>query len=90
MIEIYIIVESTAQFAHLDEPFTFLNPIQIEAVKSYIKSKTTTKGLIITDHLYKHILDISDTNYVLANGKTHLIKQFIDFERLGYISIENS
>jgi ABC-type multidrug transport system ATPase subunit len=90
MIEIYIIVESTAKFALLDEPFTFLNPIQIEAVKSYIKSKTTTKGFVITDHLYKHILDISDTNIVLANGKTHLIKQFSDFERHGYISIENS
>ncbi|MDO8995647.1 ATP-binding cassette domain-containing protein [Sediminibacterium sp.] len=90
LIEIYIIVESTTQFALLDEPFTFLNPIQIEAVKSYIKSKTKTKGFIITDHLYKHILDISDTNYVLANGKTHLIKQFSEFERLGYISIENS
>lgn len=85
LIEIYIIVESSAHFALLDEPFTFLNPIQIEAVKSYIKSKTTTKGFIITDHLYKYILDISDTNYVLANGKTHLIKQFSDFERLGYI-----
>ena len=90
LIEIYIIVESSAKFALLDEPFTFLNPIQIESVKSYIKSKTTTKGFIITDHLYKHILDVSDTNYVLANGKTHLIKQFSDFERLGYISIENS
>lgn len=87
LIEIYIIVESTAQFALLDEPFTFLNPIQIESVKSYIKSKTTTKGFIITDHLYKHILDISDTNYVLANGKTHLIKRFSDIERLGYIKI---
>jgi len=64
LIEIYIIVESTAKFALLDEPFTFLNPIQIEAVKSYIKSKTTTRGFIITDHLYKHVLDISYTNYV--------------------------
>ncbi|OYW76108.1 MAG: hypothetical protein B7Y37_10670 [Sphingobacteriia bacterium 28-36-52] len=90
LIEIYIIVESTAKFALLDEPFTFLNPIQIDAIKSYIKSKTTTKGFVISDHLYKHILDISDTNYVLANGKTHLIKQFSDIERLGYISIENS
>lgn len=87
LIEIYIIVESTTQFALLDEPFTFLNPIQIEAVKSYIKSKTKTKGFIITDHLYKHILDISDTNYVLVNGKTHLIDQFSDIERLGYIKI---
>ncbi|MFN3298553.1 MAG: ATP-binding cassette domain-containing protein [Sediminibacterium sp.] len=85
LIEIYIIVESTTQFALLDEPFTFLNPIQIEAVKSYIKSKTTTKGFIITDHLYKHILDISNTNYVLANGKTNLMDQFSDIKRLGYI-----
>lgn len=74
----------------LDEPFTFLNPIQIASVKLYIQSKKTSKGFIITDHLYKHILDISDANYVLTNGKTHLVKQFSDFEKLGYISIENS
>lgn len=84
LIEIYIIVESTTQFALLDEPFTFLNPIQIESVKSYIKSKTTTKGFIITDHLYHHILDISNTNYILANGKTHLIKNYCEIETLGY------
>lgn len=64
-----------------------MNPIQIEAVKSYIKSKTTTKGFIITDHLYKHVLEISNTNYVLVNGKTHLMDQFSDIERLGYIKI---
>lgn len=90
LIEIYIIIESCAKFALLDEPFTFLNPIQIASVKLYIQSKKTSKGFIITDHLYKHILDISDTNYVLTNGKTHLVKQFSDFERLGYISMENS
>ena len=90
LIEIYIIVESSAKFALLDEPFTFLNPIQIASVKLYIQSKKTSKGFIITDHLYKHILDISDANYVLTNGKTHLVKQFSEFERLGYISMENS
>lgn len=84
LIEIFIIVESPAAFALLDEPFTFLNPIQINTVKAYIHSKKSIKGFIITDHLYKHILDISNTNYVLVNGKTHLTKQYSDIEKLGY------
>jgi ABC-type lipopolysaccharide export system ATPase subunit len=85
LIEIYIIVESSAKFALLDEPFTFLNPIQIETVKSYIQLKKISKGIVITDHLYKHVLEISNTNYVLVNGKTHVMNQFSDIERLGYI-----
>lgn len=84
LIEIYIILESNGQFALLDEPFTLLNPIQIESVKAYIQSKKKRKGIIITDHLYHHILDISNTNYLLVNGKTHLVKELSDIEWLGY------
>ena len=45
------------------------------------------KGILMTDHLYQHITDISDSLYVLANGKTHLTKQISDIEKLGYAKI---
>jgi hypothetical protein len=37
--------------------------------------------------MYRYILDISDNLYVLSNGKTHLTKDIIDIERLGYARV---
>jgi ABC-type lipopolysaccharide export system ATPase subunit len=84
MIEVYIIVKSKSQFAMLDEPFTHLNPIQIEKMKELLLEEKENKGLLITDHMFRHIINICDNLYVLANGKTHLIKNQEEIETLGY------
>ena len=42
------------------------------------------KGFLITDHLYRQIIDICDSLYLLADGKTNLTKSLDDIERLGY------
>jgi ABC-type multidrug transport system ATPase subunit len=84
LVELYIIVMSASQFAMLDEPFTHLNPTQIEKVKELLLEEKANKGLLITDHMYKHIIDVADDLYVLANGKTHLIKNLTEIEDLGY------
>ena len=84
LIELYVIVMSRTQFAMLDEPFTHLNPVQIEKVKELLLKEKYNKGLLITDHMYEHILDISDSLYILKNGKTHLMKNVSDIEIHGY------
>jgi ABC-type lipopolysaccharide export system ATPase subunit len=84
VIEIYIIVKAKTQFAILDEPFTHLNPLQIEKVKELLIQEKENKGLLITDHMFKNVTDISDNLYVLKNGKTHLTKSINDIEVLGY------
>lgn len=87
LIEIYVIVMCKSQFAILDEPFTHLNPLQIEKVKELLIIEKANKGLLITDHLYRHIIDICDDLYVLTNQKTYLTKNIIDIERLGYATL---
>lgn len=84
LVEIYVIAKSKAQFVMLDEPYTHLNPIQIEKVKDLLTEEKELKGLLVTDHMYRHIVDISDHLYVLADGKTHLTKSIADIESLGY------
>lgn len=84
LVELYIIVTSPSYFAMLDEPFTHLNPIQIEKVKELLLEERQNKGLLVTDHMYRHIIDICDNLYVLTNGKTHLTKSLQDIEVLGY------
>ncbi|MDP9075830.1 MAG: ATP-binding cassette domain-containing protein [Bacteroidota bacterium] len=86
-LELYIVVKTPSLFAMLDEPFTHLNPIQIENVKAFLMEEKANKGLLITDHMYSHLLDISDAIYLLKDGKTHLTKTAEDLEALGYIRI---
>ena len=56
-----------------------------ETLKRILQNEKRNKGIIITDHLYKHITDISDSLYVIANGKTYLAKGLCDMKMLGYI-----
>jgi ABC-type lipopolysaccharide export system ATPase subunit len=86
-LEIYIIVKTPSLFAMLDEPFTHLNPIQIETIKDFLLAEKVNKGLLITDHMYSHILDISDSLYLLKGGKTHIAKTITDLDDLGYIRL---
>lgn len=84
LVELYVIVKTKSAFAMLDEPFTHLSPLQIEKVKELLMEEKKNKGLLITDHMYRQVLDICDNLYVLTNGKTHLAKSLEDIERLGY------
>ena len=87
LIEIYTIVKSRSKFSLLDEPFTLLSPLQIEKVKLFLSKNKANKGLIITDHLYQHILDISDYTYILRNGQTYLCKETSEIALYGYARI---
>jgi lipopolysaccharide export system ATP-binding protein len=86
-VEIYIIVKTPSLFAMLDEPFTHLNPIQIDKIKEFLLEEKASKGLLITDHMYEHLLDVSDTVYLLKDGKTHLTKTIRDLDDLGYVRL---
>ncbi|HLP36816.1 ABC transporter ATP-binding protein [Lacibacter sp.] len=84
LIELYIVVKSRSQFAMLDEPFTHLNPLQIEKVQNLLSEEKENKGLLLTDHMFRYITDICDSLYVLTNGKTHLTKNISELETMGY------
>ncbi|MES2427889.1 MAG: ATP-binding cassette domain-containing protein [Bacteroidota bacterium] len=86
-VEIYVIAKAPSLFAMLDEPFTHLNPIQIEKIKDFLQEEKANKGFLITDHMYKHLLDISDSVYLLKDGKTHLTKTVEELDELGYIRL---
>jgi len=60
-------------------------PIHIDAIKSLIVREKKNKGIIVTDHLYKHIIDICEDLYVISNGQTYLTKELTDLEKRGYI-----
>lgn len=84
LVEIYAIIKSPSKFAILDEPFSHLSPLLIDAIKELILNEKENKGLLVTDHMYRHIIDITDDLYILTDGKTHLTKSINEIESLGY------
>jgi ABC-type multidrug transport system ATPase subunit len=86
VIEAMLILKSKAPFCILDEPFSGLMPIHVEKLKELIKAEKNKKGIIVTDHLYRDVLAITDRLYLLANGKTFFIKHEDDLIARGYIN----
>lgn len=84
LVEVYLIIKSASLFALLDEPFTHISPIQVEQVKQLLIEEKANKGIVITDHMYQHVLDLYDKLYVLTPEKMYLTKQAKDIETLGY------
>lgn len=86
IVEIYVILCSKTKFCMLDEPFSQVMPVHVEALKELIEREKQEKGILITDHLYEDILEVSDNLYLIANGKTYLTHGEEDLEALGYIN----
>ena len=86
IVEVYTILTSKSKFSLLDEPFSQIMPVHVQTIKSIINEEKKNKGIIITDHLYEHVLDICDDIYLIANGKTYLTKSKSDLIELGYIN----
>jgi ABC-type lipopolysaccharide export system ATPase subunit len=87
LVEVYIVLKAKSKFAMLDEPFSHLSPIMIEAIMELMNEEKKNKGLLVTDHMFRNIIEISDNLYVLTGGKTHLTKAVEELEFLGYARV---
>jgi ABC-type multidrug transport system ATPase subunit len=87
IVDIYSILASETKFCMLDEPFSQVMPVHVETIKKLIRKEQRNKGILITDHMYKHIIDVCDDIYVINEGKTHLITSVQDIELLGYARV---
>ena len=87
LLETYIILKSKHKIVLLDEPFSHLSPLYIEKIKTLISKEKEKKAIIITDHMYRHIVDVSDRIYLLKNGNTKLINDLKELEDYKYLSI---
>ena len=85
LIEIYIILKSKTQFVMLDEPFSQIMPLHIESIKSLILEETKNKGILITDHMYRNVIDIADSTYIIDNQTVYLTKKQEDLVKYGYL-----
>ena len=84
-LEVLLILNLPTLFALLDEPFSQIEPLYRTNIKSLITFYRKEKGIIITDHDYVNLLDVSDKTLLLTGGALKTIedrKQLIDYNYL--------
>lgn len=84
-LEIKLLLHSPCKFLLLDEPFNGVSPIMIDVVKELIAQKSNEKGIILTDHDYRNVLDIANRYYVLFDGGMKAIKDKSELVKWGYL-----
>lgn len=84
-LELLLIAHLEHPFLLLDEPFSMIEPLYKEVIKAFLFSLKAKKGILITDHYYRDVLDISDRNLVLVNGECQVAENAEDLKQLGYL-----
>jgi ABC-2 type transport system ATP-binding protein len=84
-LELLLVAHLDHPFLLLDEPFSMIEPLYKQVIKDFLFSLKAKKGILLTDHYYRDVLDISDRNLVLVDGNTQIVNGVADLKRLGYI-----
>lgn len=85
IVEVLLIIFSDSKFILLDEPFNGLSPKMTNEIQELIKEQSKDKGIIISDHRYQEVLDISDEIYLLTDSHLKPIKDLKELQRYNYL-----
>ncbi len=69
------ILSRPATYVLLDEPFSEIAPFQIEVLQDIIRKTGKTKGIILTDHFYRPLMEVSDRIVLMHNNAIYNIKE---------------
>ncbi|PTX44157.1 ABC-type multidrug transport system ATPase subunit [Christiangramia gaetbulicola] len=86
LLAIWLNIKCDSELLLLDEPFTHLTPIYIEKIKKEIELEKKNKAIVLTDHFYRDLIEITDDLYFLTKGCTRLIDDPAQLGELGYIN----
>ncbi|WP_462377260.1 ATP-binding cassette domain-containing protein [Rikenella microfusus] len=86
ILECFIVLRSPTQFVLLDEPFSQIAPLHVATLQALIQQEKATKGILLTDHMYRHVTGIADRLYVMADGQAYPCENDEDLIRRGYLN----
>jgi len=86
LLEVLLIGNIDSKLIMLDEPFSMIEPLYKDAIKEYLLNLTSEKAIILTDHYYDDVLQITNKNIVLVDGKSIDIESKSDLIEAGYLS----
>ena len=84
-LEVKLILSLNSKFVFLDEPFNGMSPIQIDVVKSLIRNQAKRKGIVVTDHDYRNVLDVANKYMILFDGGIKTLESKEEFKYWGYL-----
>ena len=84
-LELLIIGNLNHQFLMLDEPFSMIEPIYKDVIKSLLLKLKKTKGIILTDHYYNDVLEITDENFVIKDSEIIKVADKSDLVKYEYL-----
>ncbi|MCX6334923.1 MAG: ATP-binding cassette domain-containing protein [Bacteroidia bacterium] len=84
-LEVKLILNMEVKFLFLDEPFNGISPVHIDLIKEMIRKESINKGIVLTDHDYRNVLDVANKYMILFDGGIKILKSKEDFIYWGYI-----
>lgn len=84
-LEIKLLLYTDCKFLLLDEPFNGVSPIMIGEIKKLILKASALKGIILTDHDYRNVLDVANQFCLIYDGGIKKIDDKQMLVRWGYI-----
>jgi ABC-type multidrug transport system ATPase subunit len=85
-LEFLILANLDHPFLLLDEPFSMIEPLYKEAIKERIRLIQPQKGIILTDHYYDDVLDISTKKYLIKSAQLIEVKHKEDLYEHNYLN----
>ncbi len=87
-LELLILGNLKHPFLMLDEPFSMIEPIYKDVIKNLLLKLKESKGIILTDHYYNDVLQVTDRNFIIKDGKKIEIKNKEDLITYKYLNSE--
>ncbi|MCM0665769.1 ATP-binding cassette domain-containing protein [Flavobacterium tyrosinilyticum] len=84
-LQVKLILSNQSKFTLLDEPFSGLSPKMADIVALLIKENSQEKGIIVTDHNYRNVVEIATDLRILSDGKLHIINEKAELIQKGYL-----
>ena len=88
-LELLLISHLDHPFLMLDEPFSMVEPLYKDKIKELLLELKKEKGILLTDHYYSDILQVSDKNLLLKDGKIITINNPEELVTHGYLTAVN-
>ncbi|PHS64136.1 MAG: ABC transporter ATP-binding protein [Flavobacterium sp.] len=84
--QVLLIGNLERDFLLFDEPFSMIDPLYKVKISELLVQLQQHKAIIITDHYYKDVLNITNKNIILKDGFSHKINSKEELKKMGYLS----
>ena len=84
-LEVLLVGNLGHPFLLLDEPFSMVEPLFKDLIHEFLISLKVKKGILITDHYYQDVWQLSDRKVVLTCGKLVPISELEELIQAGYL-----